>query len=125
MLSLITMDLTEFITGVAVNLAHQEARLARDYQKRLKEFQPVLLLAKSLGYEDIARAVAPRQVSAGRMNVAGQVFVSETRETEFSLNFLSLGFTRKYKHSKFVSHNLRLRVDNLPLPPGNKNAHSK
>jgi hypothetical protein len=120
------MDLTEFITGIAVNVAHQETRLARDYHERLKEFQPVFLLAKALGYEDIARAVAPRQISARRMNVAGEVSISETRETAFSLNFLNLGFTRKYKHSKFVTHSLRLRVDNLPLPPGTEpNAHSK
>jgi hypothetical protein len=120
------MDLTEFITGIALNVAHQEARLARDYQERLKEFQPVFLLAQSLGYEDIARAVAPRQISTGRMDVTGQVSISESRETAFSLNFLGLGFTRKYKHSKFVTHSVSLRVDNLPLPPGTEpNAHSK
>ena len=112
------MDLTEFITGIAVNLAHQETRLARDYEERLKEFQPVFLLAKSLGYEDIARAVAPSQISAGSMDVAAQVSVGETRETEFSLNFLNSGFTRKYKHSKFVTHSLSLRVETVPLPPG-------
>ena len=112
------MDLTEFITGVAVNLAHQETRLARDYQERLKEFQPVFLLAQSLGYEDIARAVAPRQISAGSMDVAGEVSIHETRETTFSLNFLNLGFTRKYKHSKFVTHSLSLRVETVPLRPG-------
>jgi hypothetical protein len=120
------MDLTEFITGIALNVAHQEARLARDYQERLKEFQPVFLLAQSLGYEDIARAVAPRQISTGRMDVTGQVSISESRETAFSLNFLGLGFTRKYKHSKFVTHSVSLRVENLPLPPGTEpNAHSK
>ena len=79
------MELTEFITGIAVNLSQQELRLALDYQQRLKEFQPIFLLAKSLGYEDIARAVAPGQISAGRMDVEGQVSISETRETQFSL----------------------------------------
>ena len=114
------MEITEFITGLAVNLSHQQMRLARDYQKRLSEFQPVLLLAKSLGYEDIARAVAPEQISAGSMDVEGQVSITETRETQFSLglNFLNLGFTRKYKHSKFVTHSLRVRIETLPLPPG-------
>lgn len=120
------MDLTEFITGVALNLARQEMRLARDYQERLKEFQPVFLLAKSLGYEDIARAVAPSQISAGTMDVAGQAAITETRETAFSLNFLGLGFTRKYKHSKFVAHSLSLRVETVALPPGTESkAHSK
>ena len=122
------MELTEFITGMAVNLAHEEVRLAQDYQERLKEFQPIFLLAKSLGYEDIARAVAPRQISAGKLEVEGHVSISESRETEFSLGlqFLNLGFTRKYKHSKFVAHDLHLSVESLPLRPGTeRNAHSK
>ena len=114
------IELAEFVKGMAVNLSHQEVRLALDYQKRLKEFQPIFLLAKSLGYEDIARAVAPRQISAGKMDVEGQVSISETRETQFSLGFLNLSFTRKYKHSKFVTHGLRLSVESLPLPPGTK-----
>ena len=55
-------ELAEFVTGMALNVAHHEVRLALDYAERLKEFQPVFLLAKSLGYEDIARAVAPREI---------------------------------------------------------------
>jgi hypothetical protein len=111
------IELAEFVEGMALNLAHHEMRLALDYAERLKEFKPVALLAKSLGYEDIARAVAPRQISAEKMEVEGRVSVSESRETQFALKFLNLGFTRKYKHSKFVTHGLRLSVENLPLPP--------
>jgi hypothetical protein len=110
------IELTEFVKAMALNLAHHEVRLARDYAERLKEFQPVFLLAKSLGYEDIARAVAPRQISAGKMEVESRVSISETRETQFALKLLNLGFTRKYKHSKFVTHGLRLCVETLPLP---------
>lgn len=113
------IELTEFVKELALNLSHQEVRLARDYEKRLKEFQPVFLLAKSLGYEDIARAVAPRQISTGKMEVTGSVSITQTRETQFSLgvNFLNLGFTRKYKHAKSVTHGLSLQVETLPLPP--------
>lgn len=114
------IELTEFVKGMAVNLSHQEVRLALDYQKSLKEFQPVFLLAQALGYEDIARAVAPRQFSVGQMDVEGQVSITETRETQFSLGFLNIGFSRKYKHSKFVTHGLRLSVESRPLPPGTK-----
>lgn len=109
-------ELAEFVTGLALNLAHHEVRLALDYAERLKEFQSVFLLAKSLGYEDIARAVAPRQISAGKMEVEGRVSIAETREKQFALKLLNLGFTRKYKQSKFVTHGLRISVETLPLP---------
>ncbi|HEY6805128.1 MAG TPA: hypothetical protein VI306_16250 [Pyrinomonadaceae bacterium] len=114
--------LKEFATGLAINLAHQQVRLQRDYEERLKEFKPVLQLAKELGYEEVARTVAPRPVEVGTTTVEARVSLTQTRETEFSIGikFLNLGYTQKYKHSKFISHALQFSVDVLPLPPGKK-----
>jgi hypothetical protein len=113
-------ELAEFLERLAVNVAHQQVRLNSDYENRLKEFQPVFQLAASLGYEDIARAVAPMQISAGKTDIQAEVFTSQTHETEFAVGvkLLNLGYTRKYKYSKFVSHCLQLSVESLPLIPG-------
>jgi hypothetical protein len=113
-----------FLTGLARNLSHQQLRLDRDYEKHLEEFRSILKLAKSLGYEELARTIAPTQIVMDKSELQVEVLLSETREKEFSLSIrpLNLGFTRKYKYSNFVQNSLWVEVRSVPLPPGRPKA---
>lgn len=113
-------ELGAFLTGLAHNLSHQQLRLDQDYEKRLGEFLPVLQLAQSLGYEDVARSLAPSQVVLETAEVEVNLRQSQSREQEFALVVrpFNLGFTRKYKYSEFVNQRLRLTLQSVPLVPG-------
>lgn len=113
-----------FLSGLARNLSHQQLRLDRDYEKHLEEFRSIMKLARSLGYEELARALAPAQLVMDKSELQVEVVLSETREKEFAISVraLNLGYTRKYKYSNFVQNTLRVEVQSLPLPPGRPKA---
>lgn len=113
-------ELGVFLSGLAQNLAHQQLRLNQEYEQGLAEFLPILRLAKSLGYEDVARTVAPVQVIMEKAELQVDVRLSQSREQEFAITArpLNLGFTRKYKYSEFVDNRLRLTLQSIPLAPG-------
>ncbi len=117
-------QLGAFLSGLARNLSHQQVRLDKDYEQHLEEFRHVMKLAKSLGYEELARAIAPAQIVMNKAELQVKVLFSDTREKEFSISVrpLNLGYTRKYKYSNFVQNTLRVEVQSVPLPPGRPTA---
>ncbi|HEY0405122.1 MAG TPA: hypothetical protein VGC89_05310 [Pyrinomonadaceae bacterium] len=113
-------ELGVFLSGLAQNLSHQQLRLNEEYEERLAEFRPIFELARSLGYEDVARTIAPAQVVMEKAELQVDVRLSRSREQEFAITVrpLNLGFTRKYKYSEFADNRLRLTLQSIPLAPG-------
>lgn len=118
----ITFDLGVFLAGLARGLAHEQRRLDDEHEKQLRAFAPVLRLARELGYEDEARALAPPLMSVARAEVGVCVHVSATRETATSVGvrLVNLRYARRYEYSQFVENSIRLAVESVPLavPPG-------
>lgn len=113
-------ELGVFLAGLARNLSHPQLRLNQEYEKQLEEFSPILQLAKSLGYEEVARSIAPSQVVMEKAELQVNVRLSQSREQEFAITVrpFNLGFTRKYKYSEFVDNRLSLTLQSIPLVPG-------
>ena len=113
-------ELGVLLAGLARNLAHQQIRLDHEYEKQLKEFAPVLKLAQALGYEELARTIAPSPLNVGKTEISVGLHVTRSRETEFSLNVrpINVGFSRRYRYSQFVTNTLQLTVQSFPSTTG-------
>jgi len=113
-------ELGMFLSGMAENVAHQQLRLNRDYEKKLEEFLPVLQQARGLGYEELARSIAPSQVHIDKVELEVKATVSITRGHEFSISIKALNssYTRQYQYSEFVQNTLTFEVVSVPVPPG-------
>ena len=115
----ITFDLGVFLAGLARGLAHEQLRLDAEHEKQLSAFAPVLRLARELGYEDEARALAPPLMSVARAEIGVCVHVSATREaaTSVGVRLINLRYSRRYEHSQFVENSVRLAIESVPLAP--------
>ena len=109
-----------YLGGMALNLAHQRVRLDLEYERQLQDFLPILRLAKELGYEDLGRALAPVQIVIDKAEARVEMHLSNSREDEFAINVrpLNLGYSQKYKHSRFVKNCVQITVQSVPLNPG-------
>lgn len=112
-----TFELGVFMAGLARGLTHQQRRLNDEHAKQLRAFQPVLRLAKELGFEEEARALAPRLMVIGHAEVGVSVHASRSRETEYAIGvrIVNLRYSRRYEYSQFVENSLRLTVQSIPL----------
>jgi hypothetical protein len=110
-------ELGVFLAGLARGLAHQQLRLNEEHATQLREFQPVLRLAKELGYEAEARAVAPRLMVVEQAEVGVRVHLAASREQEFAVGvrMINLRYSRRYKYSQFVENSVQLTVQSVPL----------
>ncbi len=109
-------EYADFLSALAGNVAHQQRRLDEDYAKQLEAYCPVLELARERGYEELGRALAPAAPSLEAAEIQLDVNVARSREQTFALKVrpLNLGFSRKYAHSEFVGHSVRLTMVRLP-----------
>jgi hypothetical protein len=114
------IEIEDFLYGLAQNLTHQQLRLDQEYERRLREFLPILQLAKDRGYEELARSLAPLHMIVEKADLKIELLFSDSSEHQLSVGVrpLNLAYTRKYHYSEFVKSTLQFEVRTISLPPG-------
>ena len=114
------VKLSDILVPLAGALPQSQHALDQEYERSLRDFQPIVAFAQRAGLGELVREMIPAPLSIRSMDIQLSLAAGQSRSQSFEIGFriINAGFQKSFQATQRVQHSLHIHIAAAPFPPG-------